>query len=79
VVAVPIDTSGLGASEADAVDRVAMDLASVAHRVGAVGVDPTLALRQAGPAAYLPDGHLSAAGHDAVARAVAAAMAARGG
>ncbi len=79
VVAVPIDTSGLGAPETDAVDRVAMDLASIAQHVGAVGVDPTHALRQAGPAAYLPDGHLSAAGHDAVARAVAAAMATRGG
>ncbi len=79
VVAVPIDVAGLGEGEASVADTVAPDLAATAQRAGAVGVDPTYALREVGPAAYLTDGHLSAAGHEAVARAVTVELKARGG
>jgi hypothetical protein len=55
-------------------DVLAAEVASAARAAGAGAVDATPALKQVGAAAYLPDGHLSAAGHDAVARALAAAL-----
>jgi hypothetical protein len=79
VVVVPVDPAGLGAREAAVARTVAPDLAYLARLTGAVGVDPTYALQEVGPGAYLPDGHLSAAGHQAVARAVAVELKARGG
>ncbi|MFT3770334.1 MAG: hypothetical protein QM820_33315 [Minicystis sp.] len=49
-------------------------IAAAARAAGATGVDATPALKQAGAAAFLEDGHLSAAGHEAMARAVVAGM-----
>jgi hypothetical protein len=65
----------LGGAEIDALDVLSAEVAAAARAAGAVGVDATPALKQAGAAAYLPDGHLSATGHDVVARALAAALA----
>ena len=66
------DRRGLGAADVAALDNLVRDLAAFASRAGARGVDPTQALRRVGPAAYLRDGHLSAAEHDAVAGALSA-------
>jgi hypothetical protein len=83
VVAVPLDAQisaeararrGLSATEAAALDGLVARTAAVAGEIGAVGVDPTEALRRLGAAAYLGDGHLSAAGHEAVAAAIAGAI-----
>jgi hypothetical protein len=68
---------GVTRDEAAMVDALASELAAAARKPGAIGVDPSSALRALGPAAYLADWHLSAAGHDAVARAVVAALPSR--
>jgi lysophospholipase L1-like esterase len=64
----------LSDAEVGALDVLSAEVASAARAAGAIGVDATPALKQAGAAAYLPDGHLSAAGHDVVAHALAAAL-----
>ena len=49
-----------------------------ARAIGAIAVDPTAELSRLSPGAaanYLPGGHLSAKGHDIVAKAVARAIA----
>jgi hypothetical protein len=60
--------------EVGSLDALVAALAEDARAIGAVGVDPTPALAGLGEAVYLPDGHLSPAGHEVVARAVSEAM-----
>jgi hypothetical protein len=83
VVAVPLDAQvseeararrGIGAEDVGSLDRLMETVAAGATEAGAIGIDATPALRAAGPAAFLPDGHLAPAGHEALARAVAAAL-----
>ena len=63
---------------ATALDVMSAEIAATARVQGAVGVDATPALRRVGAEAFLADGHLAAAGHEAVARAVAEALTAEG-
>ncbi|MFT3770287.1 MAG: hypothetical protein QM820_33080 [Minicystis sp.] len=79
VVPIPLDAQidpsaqsrrGLTAEQVAALDALVADNAAMPGIIGTTGVDPTSALRSAATP-YLPDGHLSAAGHEAVARAVA--------
>ncbi|APR77779.1 Hypothetical protein A7982_03126 [Minicystis rosea] len=83
VVAVPLDAQisrdarerrALPERRVLSLDALMAALAESARVVGAVGVDATAALRQAGDTAYLRDGHLAAAGHEALARAIAEAL-----
>jgi hypothetical protein len=85
VLPVPLDAQvaeetrarrGLGVDDVAALDGLVAAVAGSARAWGALGVDPTPLLKALGAAAYLPDGHLSAAGHDALAHAVAEALAA---
>jgi hypothetical protein len=87
VLPVPIDAQiageararrGIEEAEVASLDRLEAEVVEAARAAGAIGVDPTAALKQAGAAAFLPDGHLAAAGHEAAARAVAAALAGAG-
>jgi hypothetical protein len=63
---------------ATSLDVLAAEIALAAREHGAIGVDATPTLQRLGAEAFLRDGHLSAAGHDAVARAVAEALTAEG-
>ena len=83
VVIVPLDAQvspeaqarhGLSDAQIASLDRLLFDVGARARAVGATVVDPSAALRRATAPAYLPDGHLSALGHDLVARRVAEAM-----
>jgi hypothetical protein len=80
VVVAPLDAQGsieartrrgLRDREASALDALTARLAREASVHGALGIDGAPALREAGEGAFLRDGHLSAKGHDALARAVA--------
>ena len=62
----------------DALDALTAEIAAAARAAGAIGIDAAPALKEAGAPSFLTDGHLSAAGHDAMARAVAAALAGAG-
>ncbi|APR79153.1 Hypothetical protein A7982_04500 [Minicystis rosea] len=64
----------LGEADATALTALTVAVAVAARAAGAVGIDATPALEKAGPAAFLEDGHLSAAGHEALARAVTEAL-----
>lgn len=66
---------GLDESDAAALDALSREMATAAEAAGAVGVDAATAMKAAGDAGFLRDGHLSARGHDIMARAVAAALA----
>jgi lysophospholipase L1-like esterase len=83
VIAAPLDAQialearrrrGITDVEAAALDVLTAEIAAAATAAGAIGIDATGALKNAGAAAFLDDGHLSPAGHDLVARAVAAAL-----
>jgi hypothetical protein len=83
VVVIPLDAQvsdearqrrSLAPAEARLLDELSAALAAAARSAGAVGVDAAPALAAAGGGAFLPDGHLAPAGHDAVAKAVAAAL-----
>jgi lysophospholipase L1-like esterase len=68
---------GLSREEIASIDVLLADVANGARAIGAVGVDATLALKKLGSTAFLEDGHLSAAGHEALAGAIAESLAAR--
>lgn len=79
VVAAPLDAQlsasargrlGLGAAQAASLSALTRAIAASARRAGAEGVDGTAALAPLGAAAFLADGHLSPAGHEALARAI---------
>jgi hypothetical protein len=83
VVIVPLDAQvspeaqarhALGDAQIASLDRLLSDVATRARALGATVVEPASALRRASAPAYLPDGHLSAVGHETVARRVAEAM-----
>lgn len=66
---------GLTEAQVTTLDALTEALAHAAPAWLHAGIDATPALRPLGAAAYLPDGHLSPAGHEALARAVAPAVA----
>jgi hypothetical protein len=83
VVVAPLDAQlseaarrrlGVPPAAAASIDALARAIVASARRAGAEGVDGTPALAPLGAAAFLADGHLSAAGHEALARAVAASL-----
>src|SRR4029079_3456024 len=62
--------SGMSAKEVATLGGVVAEVTAEALASGAEGVDPTGDLSRAGGGVYLPGGHLSAKGHDIVAKAV---------
>jgi hypothetical protein len=80
VLPVPLDAQiaeeararrGLDAADVAALDGLVAAVAGSARAWGALGVDPTPRLKALGTATYLPDGHLSAVGHEILAHALA--------
>jgi hypothetical protein len=65
---------GVSEAQAATLDALTEALAHAAPAWVHAGLDATPALRPLGAAAFLRDGHLSPAGHDAVAHAVAPAL-----
>jgi hypothetical protein len=83
VVVAPLDAQAspaararrsLSDAEVAMLDAVSATIVAEARAAGAVGVDAAVPLREVGGAAFLGDGHLAAAGSEAVAKAVAGAM-----
>jgi hypothetical protein len=81
VLPLPLQTSPAAMAREGAGDEAAAAITSLLARVsaeardaGAVVIEPAEALHREGDAAYQPDGHLTAAGHRALASAVAAAL-----
>lgn len=83
VVPIPLDAQmspeararhGVSPEEAAMLHALLADVVTGAVRVGAEAASPAIALGRAGAGAYLDDGHLSAAGHQAVADTIAEAL-----
>jgi hypothetical protein len=70
------ERNGLSEGDVAALHELVGDSNALALRLGARVAEPSEELSRLGASAYLPDGHLSAEGHAAVARAVAGAVSA---